>query len=82
MSAFINSLTLSTVNNAAHSFELQVVCVITLSIFLIQKLLSASAANKSRFAYILNFAINVPLVAFLMVFSVIALVRILLIIHQ
>lgn len=82
MSAFINSLTISTVNSAALSFGFQTVCVITLSVFLIQKLLAAAAANNSRFAYVLNLAINAPLVTFLMTFSVIAVIRIILIINQ
>jgi len=82
MSAFVNSITISTFSNATLSFEFQVVCVVTLSVFLIQKLLAASAANNSRFAYILNLAIGAPLVAFLMVFIVIAVIRITLIVNQ
>lgn len=82
MSAFLNTLTVASVNTAALTLDLQVVSVITLSIFLIQKLLAAAAANKSKFAYLLNFAVNPPLVALLMEFSVIAVIRIIVVINQ
>ena len=82
MSAFLNSLTIASVNTARLTFDLQVVSVITLSIFLIQKLLSAAAANNSRFAYLLNFAVNPPLVALLMEFTVISVIRIIIVINQ
>ena len=82
MSAFLNSLTIASINTAGLTFDLQVVSVITLSIILIQKLLSAAAAKNSRFAYILNFTVNPPLVALLMEFSVIAVIRIIIVINQ
>ena len=82
MSVFVNSLTISPFNSTALSFDFQVIGVITISVLLILKLLAAAAANNSRFAYVLNLAINAPLVAFLIVFSVIAFIRIVLIINQ
>lgn len=82
MTVFINSMLSSAVDNAALVLSLQVVCVIALVVFLVTKLLMAASEGESRFAKVLNQAVNAPLVALLMVFLIIALLRVVLIIQQ
>ena len=82
MNVFINSMLSSAVDSTALVLNLQVVSVFTLVVFLILKLLTAASESKSRFAQVLNHAVNAPLVALLMVFSIVALLRVVLIIQQ
>lgn len=82
MTVFINSMLSSAVDSASLVLSLQVMSVIALVVFLISKLLMAASESKSRFAQVLNKAVNAPLVSLLMVFSIIALLRVVLIIQQ
>jgi len=82
MTLLINSMLTSAIDNPAFVESFQVVCVFTLLVFLIEKLLTAAAAERSRFAQVLNQAIDMPLVTLLMLFAIIALLRVVLIIQQ
>ena len=72
MSSTVNTMTISLVNS--DSSALVFICVMTLVILLVQKLLAAS--TNTRFAHTLNLALNAFLVPTMMAFILIAVMRV------
>jgi len=74
VSAGVNSLTISIINQLGTSSALELVGIVTLLILLAQKFLAAAA--EDRLARALNLALDAPLVAFLLAFILIVVMRI------